>query len=164
MKNKKKRSSNKKAEGAHVVFHRLLNAGNCHSVQAVLLCKRTQDAPIHPGYWALFGGKVENNELPRQAVRREVAEELEIIGVKTKNLKIKELSDVWVRREKDKCLIKYFSSPLDIGMDKLRLKGNWKAKVEGEGLGWFTAEEIHHLVMRPEDRIAATIFFQKNGI
>jgi len=162
-KNKKKKASNKKPEGAHVVFYRLLKTGDCHSIQAVLLCKRTQDAPIHPGYWALFGGKVEKKEQPNQAVRREVVEELEVTGVDLKRLKMKKLCrPVAIRRENGKRLIVYFSSPLDIGMDKLRLKS--KSKIEGEGIGWFTAEEIHHLMMRPEDRIAVTKFFQKNGI
>jgi hypothetical protein len=44
-----------KIKGAHVVFHRLLKAANCSSVQAILLCKRTQDAPTPPRHWALIG-------------------------------------------------------------------------------------------------------------
>ena len=37
-----------KIKGAHVLFHRLLKAANYSSVQAILLCKRTQDAPTPP--------------------------------------------------------------------------------------------------------------------
>jgi hypothetical protein len=48
-------------------------------------------------------------------------------------------------------------------MDKLRLRPDKKGVVEGEGLGWFTAEEIHHLTVRPEDRIAIDYFFRKYG-
>jgi len=163
---KRKKRKNKKLSGAHIVFHRLLKAGNCHFVSAVLLCKRTQDAPIHPGYWALFGGKRKDGENLKQTVRREVEEELEIIGVKIGELKMEKLLNVPIRRQKDRCfLIGYFSSLLDVGMDKLRLKKNEdENKIEAEGIGWFTAEEIYHLVMRPEDRIAVTNFFEKNGI
>jgi hypothetical protein len=49
-------------------------------------------------------------------------------------------------------------------MDKLTLRRNSKEDfVEGQGLGWFSAEEVHHLVLRPEDRIAIAAFFKKHG-
>jgi hypothetical protein len=48
-------------------------------------------------------------------------------------------------------------------MDDLRLRRMNGKKVEGEGLGWFTAEEIHHLNVRPEDRTAINHFFEENG-
>jgi hypothetical protein len=49
-------------------------------------------------------------------------------------------------------------------MDRLTLRYNSaEGKVEGEGLGWFTAEEIHHVWLRPEDRIAVEQFFQRRG-
>jgi len=74
------------------------------------------------------------------------------------------LCDVQIRRKKGTCAIRYFSSPLDVDMDGLRLKRSKnEKKVEGEGLGWFTAEEVHHLVMRPEDRIAVTELFRVTG-
>ena len=61
-----------KIKGAHVVFHRLLKAANCSSVQAILLCKRTQDAPTHPGHWALISGIVENNKSPKERAQRDL--------------------------------------------------------------------------------------------
>lgn len=39
---------------------------------------RTKDAPTMPGCWGLFGGSIEPGESSWQAVRRELAEELEI--------------------------------------------------------------------------------------
>jgi hypothetical protein len=42
----------------------------------------------------------------------------------------------------------------------------WNAdhrKVEGEGLGWFNAEELRHLLVRPEDRTAIEAFFAAHG-
>jgi len=162
---KKKNSPNKNVKGAHVVLYRLLRTDNNkrkdkYWVQAVLLCKRTQDAPIHPGYWALFGGELRNSELPEQAVLREVKEELKINKRTIK--KMDPLCMVEIKR-KEKISIEYFCSPLKVDMNKLRMRMK-KGKIEGEGLGWFTAEEIHHLVMSPEDRIAVTKFFQENGI
>jgi 8-oxo-dGTP pyrophosphatase MutT (NUDIX family) len=73
-------------KGAHVIFHRLLKASDCNSVQAILLCKRTQDAPTHPGHWGLIGGKVENGKTPEETARREVEEELKAIGINLREL------------------------------------------------------------------------------
>lgn len=169
----------KKVAGAHVVFHKKLKTRKYKkdyklvqdAVQAVLLCKRTQDAPTHPGYWSLLGGQIEKNENPQKAALREVTEELEIKGLsKEKMLKriekeIEELETVKIMRKEGDASMIYFKAPLDVDMDKLRLKRNKeKDKVEGEGLGWFTAEEVHHLMMRPEERIAVTKFFRKSGV
>jgi len=52
--------------------------------------------------------------------------------------------------------------PMDVPLYELSLR-RWRGKVEGEGLGWFTAEEIHHLDVRPEDRAAINHFFEENG-
>ena len=38
------------------------------------------------------------------------------------------------------------------------------AKPEDEGLAWFDAEEINHLLIRPEDRSAIAKFFQDRGV
>jgi hypothetical protein len=60
--------------------------------------------------------------------------------------------------------VRYFSAELNYDMDCLTLKRNaHEGKVEGEGLGWFTAEEIGHLMVRPEDRSAISTFFRKRG-
>jgi 8-oxo-dGTP pyrophosphatase MutT (NUDIX family) len=135
--------------GAHVVFHRLLKASlegvsPEKYVQAVLLCKRTQDAPIHPGYWGLFGGQVEN-ETPIEAVRREVREELKICqGLDSTGSQLTELAEVPIVRGEGTLVVKYYSCPLNYGLDQLALQPNAGGKVEGEGLAWFSAEEIHH--------------------
>ncbi len=160
---KRKKHKKEKLLGAHVVLHSLLKADNRSSIQAVLLCKRTQNASIHPGHWALFGGKIESNELPEKAVRRELKQELEASDIDFERLTMEKLCDVSIRRENGKHIIRYFSSLLEIAIDELKLK-RLEGKVEGEGLGWFTAEETHHLIMRPEDRIAVNRYFKENGI
>ena len=156
--------------GAHVVFYRLVQTGKGkksekNAIQVILLCKRTQDAPIHAGHWSLFGGKLQKKELPVKGLIREVEEELEMNGAKINRIDMKNLCDVRIRRGQAMYSIRYFCSRLEVGMDGLRLKRNEEeSKVEGEGLGWFTAEEVQHLMMRPEDRIAVTNFFRKNGV
>jgi 8-oxo-dGTP pyrophosphatase MutT (NUDIX family) len=151
-----------KIEGAHVVFHRMLSTSKCNRyfVRAVLLTKRTLDAPMHAGCWGLIGGKVKDRERPKTAARREANEEL---GIRPASLAM--LCDVAVDHGKRNASgVRYFSAALNFDMDKLRLKRNREEhKVEGEGLAWFSAEEVHHLMMRPEDRIAVATFFKKHG-
>lgn len=152
-----------KIKGAHVVFHRLLRTGSGSSLSAVLLCKRTLDAPTHPGHWALIGGTLEDGEEPAAGALREVEEELVI---SPRELALAFLCDIRIRRGEDSEIgVRYFTAPLNLGMDELTLRFNpVDGKVEGEGLGWFTAEEIHHLPLRPEDRVALQRFFEQSGL
>ncbi len=45
----------------------------------IYLQKRSKDAKRLPGYFGFFGGVIEDNESPEQALRREMQEELSII-------------------------------------------------------------------------------------
>ena len=147
-----------KFAGAHVVLHRLVTTGS-HQILAVLLHKRTQDAPTYPGYWGLFGGGVDDEDYgnPLAAVKREISEELEGGDEALESLEL--LCTVPIARKEGAFLLQYYSAPLNQDMDKLSLKRT-NHKVEGEGIGWFTAEEVHHLWLRPEDRIALNKFFE----
>jgi 8-oxo-dGTP pyrophosphatase MutT (NUDIX family) len=151
-----------KIGGAHIVFHRLLRTSKAkpYFVRAVLLSKRTLDAPMHPGDWGLIGGIVNPGEPPKDAARREAHEEL---GVKPGALKF--LCKVRVDHGSGSAsAVTYFSAALDLNMDKLTLRRNPDDdKVEGEGIGWFSAEEIHHIMVRPQDRVAISTFFKKHG-
>ncbi len=152
-----------KIGGAHIVFHKLLRTSKedkHYFVCAVLLGKRTLDAPMHPGYWGLFGGTVNRGEAPRDAALREAREEL---GVKPSAMKF--LCNVRVDHGKSNASgVRYFSAILDRDMDTLTLRRNSEdKKVEGEGIAWFSAEEIHHIMVRPADRIAISTFFKKYG-
>ncbi len=154
-----------KIVGAHVVFHRMVNTpfdkdGKQRSMPAVLLYKRTQDAPIHPSYWALIGGCPERQENPKSALCREAREELKAGGLEQALECLKNLCRVDMLTEQGKVSIEYFTVPLNEDMDTLKLLRNPNGKVEGEGLAWFTEEEVHHLHMRPEDRQALNTFFK----
>src|SRR5262247_29515 len=103
--------------GAHVVFHRLLRITSIWSVSAVLLCKRTQDAPMYAGYWGLIGGTLDDGEEPASVALREVEEEL---GIPRAELMLHFLCDVRVQRNANPSEIgdRYFAAPLDRGMDR----------------------------------------------
>ena len=119
---------------------------------------------MHPGYWGLIGGKLDVGEEPRAAALREVEEEL---GIASSEIALESLCDIRIRRDagSDEIGARYFVATLDLGMDKLSLRYNdEEGKVEGEGLGWFTAEEIHHMWLRPEDRTAVAKFFERSGL
>ena len=152
-----------KIGGAHIVFHRLLKTSKNKPypfVSAVLLSKRTLDAPMHPGYWGLIGGTRDVGESPKDAALREAWEEL---GEKPKSMKF--LCNVRVDHGRGNAsAVRYFSAALDLDMDRLTLRRNSDDKrVEAEGLAWFSAEEIHHIMIRPEDRVAISTFFRRYG-
>jgi 8-oxo-dGTP diphosphatase len=134
--------------GAHVVFYRKVRAWRGTYVRAVLLVKRTQDAPSHPGHWGLVGGTLEPGETPKTGLMREIREEL----AHRTAIRLLPLSRT--------ASITYYRAHLPEDMDTLRLKrGKADKKVEGEGLGWFTEAEVRGLRMRPEDRMAVGQYF-----
>ena len=106
------------------------SGGRRQKIEAVLLYKRTQDAPVHPGYWALFGGEVEEGEDEKKALQREIIDEkeLEVTHLSENDfrqlLQIAEhVADVRVIRDEDEgeLLIRYFKTHLDHDMDSLKL-------------------------------------------
>lgn len=53
-----------------------------------LLQQRTKDAPTYPLRWSLFGGAVEAKETPKQAILRELQEEINLGPDKIKQIKV----------------------------------------------------------------------------
>ena len=116
--------------GAHVVLYRKVRNRRGSLIPAVLLIKRTQDAPSHPGHWSLVGGKLEPGETPKAGL-------------------------LWRTGSLD-----FYRAHLAEDMDSLRLKrSSADKKVEGEGLSWFTEAEARRLPMRSEDRMALRKYF-----
>jgi 8-oxo-dGTP pyrophosphatase MutT (NUDIX family) len=109
------------------------------SDKKVLLQQRTWDTAVLPGYWAFFGGSVENNESPKEAAVREAYEEL---SFNAKNLE-------FVVRFKIKLLGKELINNVfsELCTDKSPLKLN-----EGQDWGWYAINETKKLKMIPHDR------------
>ena len=109
------------------------------SDKKVLLQKRTLDTAVLPGYWAFFGGSIEDNESPREAAIREAYEEL---NFNAKNPKL-------IIRFKIKLLGKELIDHVFIELctDKSSLKLN-----EGQDWGWYAIDETKKLKMIPHDR------------
>jgi 8-oxo-dGTP diphosphatase len=103
-----------------------------------LLQHRTHDAPTYPNYWAFFGGGLEDGETPRDALRREILEELDYATMGS----LLYATHTLTHQDKDVVMHvfveRYDGSPLVLG--------------EGQGMGWFTAIETAPLLMIDHDR------------
>ena len=139
--------------GAHVVFYRRIRNRRGSFTSAVLLMKRTLDAPSHPGHWGLVGGTLEPGETPREGLLREIEEELQ-------HTRPVRLQPLWRTTN-----LTYYKAHLPEDMDTLRLKRtSAEDKVEGEGLSWFTETEVRRLPMRREDRTAVRKCFSLRSL
>jgi 8-oxo-dGTP diphosphatase len=105
----------------------------------VLLQHRTKDAPVLPDYWGFFGGSLEANETPEEAVRREAMEELSYRLRRPKLVATKQITHA--ERHFLLCVFveRYDGSELVLG--------------EGQGLGWFFPRATDHLLMIEHDRV-----------
>jgi ADP-ribose pyrophosphatase YjhB (NUDIX family) len=147
------RQVRRKPDGAHVVLHRKLKTGGGRHAIAILLTKRTLDAPSDPGDWGLVGGAVDRGERPRRAVMRELREEISFRG--------RVLVGFLCKKKKRTHTVHFYRAHLPEDMDTLRLRRNKEKekKVEADGLAWFTRAEVRSLRLRPQDRFAVNRFF-----
>lgn len=100
----------------------------------ILLQHRDKNIKRLPGYWAFFGGGIENQENPKTAVKRETFEELNYSLVRPKLImiqKIKNTKYVFVEKCKDKSLL---------------------TLQEGQAMGWYAISETKKLKMSVDDR------------
>ena len=107
----------------------------------VLLQHRSKEAPRLPEYWAFFGGGIEGSETPEQALARELLEELEY-KVAAPQLILKQ-----VVTGKDHEIIKY------VFVEKYN-PVNVLIQHEGQGMGWWTFDDLNTLLIVDHDRIA----------
>jgi 8-oxo-dGTP pyrophosphatase MutT (NUDIX family) len=71
---------------------------------------------FYPAHWGLFGGHIEENETPEEALRRELIEE---IGYSVEDL-------AYFSKGEDQGRIRYtFSAPLIIPLDEIILNEGW---------------------------------------
>jgi len=111
----------------------------------ILIQHRDNNAPTSPNHWGFFGGAIEKNETPEQAVIRETFEELNI-KLKKPKLFLKEYVD-----KKGKEHNTYFF------IEKIKDKSKIELK-EGQGMRWIFPNEIDSLLAKPYvKRIAKTI-------
>lgn len=112
----------------------------------MLLQHRTEDAPRLPGYWGFFGGGLEPGEKQKDALYREIKEELSYVPkspklVRTQNVSIGLGKKYIYIEECDE------SQKLVLG--------------EGQGMAWVTADEAIKLKMINHDK-EAILFLKKN--
>jgi 8-oxo-dGTP diphosphatase len=104
----------------------------------ILLQHRTDDAFRLPGYWAFFGGGIEQGENPTEALRREIREELSYEVQGPKFFLAQKVRDEENDVTKYVFVEQYQDQPLQLG--------------EGQAMGWFSPEETHGLKMIDHDR------------
>lgn len=105
----------------------------------LLLQHRSEDAFTLPGYWGFFGGDIESDENPLEAIRREAWEELAYTPRDPQLLFEPEL-------EIPNGRIKAFIYAERLLTDRSRL-----VLREGQGMGWFRPPEHLALKMMPHD-------------
>jgi len=116
-----------------------------------LLQHREKTALRLPDYWAFFGGEIEENETPEDAVRREAKEEL---GIEFKNL---EFFKRYEFQQEDGLHEKFvFIAPLSVSFKELR-----RQQEEGQNLGLFSFEELKNLKISDYDRVILRDLFNK---
>jgi len=107
----------------------------------MLLQHRSDDAPWMPGYWAFFGGGIEDAETARETLYRETFEEL---GYKLKSPVYVIGQDFYLKEIHG--FMRVYADKFDDDPSVLELH-------EGRGMGWFTAEETEKLKMIDHDRV-----------
>ena len=104
----------------------------------ILLQHRTDDAFRLPGYWAFFGGGIEQGENPTEALRREIREELSYEVQGPRFFLAQKVRDEENDITKYVFVEQYQDQPLQLG--------------EGQAMGWFSPDETHELKMIDHDR------------
>jgi 8-oxo-dGTP diphosphatase len=117
----------------------------------VLLQHRDNKASWDPGLWGIFGGQIEKGETPKIAAKRELKEEL---GIELNNLSF--FRKYEIKREKGIYEAFFFTAPLTISVEELK-----KQQKEGQGLGFFSLEEIKDLKIMDLAKMALNDFFNQ---
>ena len=111
----------------------------------ILLQHKDAGAPRLANYWAFFGGGIEKDETPEQAVKREAKEELQIDLTEYKFFKKYTYTpDELVKNAVE---IYMFTASLEWPVEQLK-----KQQLEGDNLGLFTFEETKKLKIWEKDR------------
>jgi len=110
----------------------------------VLLQQRDDNPAIrYPGHWSLFGGTIENNESPADAVAREVKEEIDF------EMRNFGMFREFVQNNKREFA---FAGELTAQLDELTLS-------EGQGMKFFYPPQLKELQIRPDDKDTLEQYF-----
>ncbi len=114
----------------------------------LLVQHRTDDAPSWPGYWGLFGGGEEPGETPREALLRELREELDFDASAAEFA-----GQITADGFGDECFsLSVFHMDLDPrGSEPWKLL---RAMREGQGLGFYLIDQIRSMNVVPGDLAA----------
>ena len=112
-----------------------------------MLQKRDDKKGIfYPGIYGLFGGRSDMNEKPKNCIRRELEEEL--------NLKFKFIEDILILNIQSKDFNPKKSAVFKTYYFNCKLPADYKKNIllnEGQKYGFYNIKKIHSLKMAPFD-------------
>ena len=117
----------------------------------VLLQYRDKNNRWNQNTWSEFGGQIEKNETPEEAVKRELKEE---IGIELTNLKFFKK----YRTQKEKGIYEAFFYVASLNTSINTLKSQQK---EGKNIGLFTFQETQNLKLADYSKKALRDFFEQ---
>lgn len=107
----------------------------------ILLQLRDDKQGIYfPGYWGTIGGAVEYGENPKEAIIREVSEE---ISLKLDNLEFISEINYWYARKLH--ILTFYKAKIDVPVLKIKLS-------EGQKVDYFSFDKLNRIAIVPSTK------------
>lgn len=110
----------------------------------ILLCRRRREK-ARGGLWEFPGGKTEGNETPREALRRELKEELDI--------------EAAVYSELARGIYAYGDVTIELILMEARKTGGTLNPVDHDRLAWVLPEHLAEYDLAPADKMLLPLLF-----